>query len=129
MGNIADKVSNSLKLRFKRLGSHIVPFGTFICGSLRHQQKIKSMTFKPCFTDTHLIRAPVLCGHLIIIYGQFALFTDSSLCPWRKESPYISSKFNPLYTGTSLTMAPSVSALTKFDCNDKEKKVNLKTNN
>ena len=121
MGNIADKVSNSLKLRFKRLGSHIVPCGTFICGSLRHQQKLNSITVKPCFTDTHLIRTPVLCGHLIIM--------DSLLCPWRKESPYISSKFNPLYTGTSLTMAPSVSALTKFDCNDKEKKVNLKTNN
>ena len=115
MGNIADKVSNSMKLRFKRLGSHIVPCGTFICGSLRHQQKIKSITFKPRFTDTRFVWTP----HY---YGQFAVSLG-------KESPYISSKFNPLYTGTSLTMAPSVSALTKFDCNDKEKKVNLKTNN
>ena len=30
MGNIADKASNSMKLRFKRLGSHIVPCGTFL---------------------------------------------------------------------------------------------------
>ena len=30
MGNIADKASNCLKLRFKRLGSHIVPCGTFL---------------------------------------------------------------------------------------------------
>ena len=74
MGNIADKASNSLKLRFKRLGSHIVPCGTFICGSLRHQQKIKSMTFKPCFTDTRFVWTPHYYLRAVrFVYGQFAL--------------------------------------------------------
>ena len=64
-------------------------------------------TVKPRFTlDTLLIRTP----HF---YGQFAL----SL---RKESPYMFSKFNPLNTDTpfirTLSMVPSVSVLTEFDC-------------
>ena len=51
-----------------------------------------------------------LYGHLIIM--------GNLLCPWKK-SPYIFSKFNPLYTDTqliwTLSMAPLVSALTGFD--------------
>ena len=47
-------------------------------------------------------------------YGQFALFLG-------KKSPYVSSKLNPLNTDTPLTqtlsMASSVSILTRFDCN------------
>ena len=48
-------------------------------------------------------------------YGQFALSTG-------KESPYICSKFNPLNTDTLLirilSIAPSVSLLTEFDCTE-----------
>ena len=47
-------------------------------------------------------------------YGQFAQL------PLGKESPYIFCKFNPLYTDTplilTLSMAPSVSVVTGFDC-------------
>ena len=64
-------------------------------------------TVKPRFTlDTLLIRTP----HF---YGQFALSLG-------KQSPYILSKSNPLDTDTplirTLSMVPSVSVLTEFDC-------------
>ena len=58
------------------------------------------------FTDTRLIRTP---HH----YGQVALSPG-------KESPHIFCKFNPLDADTpllrTLSMAPSVSVLTGYDC-------------
>ena len=61
---------------------------------------------KPHFTDTRLIRKPRY-------YGQFVWSPG-------KESSYIFSKFNPLNTNTPLirplSMAPSVSVSTGFDC-------------
>ena len=64
-------------------------------------------TVKTRFTpDTCLIQTP----HF---YGQFALSLG-------KQSPYILSKSNPLDTDTplirTLSMVPSVSVLTEFDC-------------
>ena len=47
---------------------------------------------------------------------------DSLLCPWEKKArhPYIFFKFNPLNMDTplkqTLSVAPSVSLLTGFDC-------------
>ena len=66
-----------------------------------------SIQSKPRFApDTRLMRTP----H---IYGEFALSLG-------KQSPYILSKFNPLDTDTplirTLSMVPSVSVLTEFDC-------------
>ena len=61
---------------------------------------------KPHFTDTRLIQTPRY-------YGQFVLSLG-------RDSSYIFSKFNPLNTDTSLirtlSMTPSVSVLTGFDC-------------
>ena len=63
-------------------------------------------TVKPRFTDTHIIRT-------LQNYRQFSLSLG-------KESPYIVSKFDLLYTDTplirALSMTPSVSVLTGFDC-------------
>ena len=64
------------------------------------------VTVKTRFTDTGLIRTP----HY---YGQFSL-------SMAKESIYIFSKFNPLNTDTLLirilSMPPSMSVWTRFDC-------------
>ena len=63
-------------------------------------------TAKSFFTDTCLVST----SHY---YGQFALSLG-------KESPYMSSKLNPLNTDTpliqTLSMAPSASMLVGFDC-------------
>ena len=63
-------------------------------------------TVKPCFWDTRSIRT----AHYLVL---FALSLG-------KESPNIFSQFNLLNTDTSLigtlSMAPSVSILTGFDC-------------
>ena len=65
---------------------------------------LSNCTVKPRFTDTHLIRTP----HC---YGNFTFSPG-------KESAHISSKFNPFITGT-LSLTPSVSELTGFDCTPK----------
>ena len=55
----------------------------------------------------------------IVTFRQFWMAHYSLFCLWNWESPYISSKFNPLNTDTPLkrtvSMAPSVSILTGFD--------------
>ena len=54
-------------------------------------------------------------------YGH-PFITDSLLCPWEKKAlTLFFSKFKPLNTDTllmwTLSMAPSLSVLTGFDCN------------
>ena len=65
-----------------------------------------SSTAKPHFMDTRLTQTPCY-------YRQFTLSLGNSL-------PYIFSKFNLLNSDTSLiwtlSMSPSVSILTEFDC-------------
>ena len=69
--------------------------------------RVLFLTVKPRFTpDTHLMRTPHFYGELALSLG--------------KQSHYILSKFNPLNTDTpfkrTLSMVPSVSVLTEFDC-------------
>ena len=60
-------------------------------------------------------------SHKALNYSQNPLYGHRTvaLSLW-KESPYIFSKFNPLNTDTplipTLSMTPSVSVLTEFDC-------------
>ena len=52
------------------------------------------------------LRTPSLYRHLII--------TDSLLCPWGKKAPTFS--LNSTRLTRTLSMSPSVSVLTRFDC-------------
>ena len=85
--------------------------GCFLTDSLLCPWGKKTLTFS--LNSTRLIRTP----HY---YGQFAVSLG-------KGSPYIFSKFNPLNTDNplirALSMTPSVSVLTEFDCIYKTEKL------
>ena len=85
MGNIADKASNSLKLRFKMLGSHIVPCGTFL------------RFFSPPAKNEKYYSQTPLSGHPI--NTGTVLLRTVCFAPGGRN-PYMLSNFNPLNTET-----------------------------
>ena len=60
------------------------------------------------FQSKPTLLTPALYGHLII--------TDSLLCPWGKKA--LTFSLNSTRLIRTLSMAPSVSVLTGFDCNN-----------